>query len=750
MKNGTCILLICVAGQVFAQVDGKALETAREKLSALDSSEMASLCIRPDSAPLQATGKLNLATPWSFNAKPTAKLPCQAALAATWNTGLCRQYAQAMASEAFRQKQNALLTPCANVYRDDGATVAADCFGEDPLLASKMAAAEVAALQDAGICPCVYRLRKSGDEDGRAFNEIDLAPWRAAIKDAGAWAVMADEDKYVLKGILRERWHYDGMLIVDWQQSAVPVKTLEQMTLRTLYTLARANAFDSSRKTRHDAAGPAATRSAALAVAEEAITLLKNDHALLPLNAKKTGNLLIIGDTAKKKTAEGKSASIYDAIAKYMKANAPDAKVKLAPLTAYDTCSSTHEIPHDAIVTTNAEGKATWEVEWFDYVNEPQEISNAHGFCGRAHMKHGEPWPARGEDAPLLFTIRFSALVKAPESGEFVLSCHAPNARSLKIVIDGTAAAEGQGGEISCLAHMEKDVPYAIAIVYNGHSTDAEMDFGWRRPSEYNGFDDLIQDVNAADAVVIVPASEGKKKTAGDEAIAKLLELKPKNTVVACCTPAPLELPWASKCTTLLQVPPCGEAQGEAFANILFGKTQPSGKTIHTWPKKPSDAPSSKRGAFTGYRWYDKEKIEPLFPFGHGLGYTKFDYDMDHADVTEAPEQGKWKVSIPVKNIGRSPGKEALELYVLYPAALPGEERPARELKGFAKTRLLQPGESQTLSIELATRDLAMWDEFGSCFNLEPGDYSLLVGASAQDIRAKAKITVREKHVFDD
>jgi beta-glucosidase len=137
-----------------------------------------------------------------------------------------------------------------------------------------------------------------------------------------------------------------------------------------------------------------------------------------------------------------------------------------------------------------------------------------------------------------------------------------------------------------------------------------------------------------------------------------------------------------------------------------------------------------------------------MFAFGHGLSYAKFAYDMDGAEIAKFSEDESWAVSLPVKNVGERAGKETVQIYAAYPNAK--VERPVKELKAFAKTRLLAPGEQQTLTVKLRPRDLAYWDSFLRRYRLDAGEYQLIVAASAADIRGRAKVTVAKDYVFEN
>ena len=137
---------------------------------------------------------------------------------------------------------------------------------------------------------------------------------------------------------------------------------------------------------------------------------------------------------------------------------------------------------------------------------------------------------------------------------------------------------------------------------------------------------------------------------------------------------------------------------------------------------------------YVGYRWFDYKKIEPMFPFGHGLSYTTF--DVSGVEVKKAGLG--WSVAAKVTNTGKVAGREVVQVYVSYPDAK--VERCVKDLRGFAKTKLLKPGESEVVTVELSISDFAYFDELTHQFTTDPGKYDILVGVSSRDIRGKGTV----------
>ncbi len=216
-----------------------------------------------------------------------------------------------------------------------------------------------------------------------------------------------------------------------------------------------------------------------------------------------------------------------------------------------------------------------------------------------------------------------------------------------------------------------------------------------------------------------------------------------KNVIVVLQNGAPVEMPWIDSVKGVLETYLGGEASGEAVRDVLFGDVNPSGRLPETFPVRLEDNPSYlyyfgcddhvkyNEGEFIGYRYYTSKKMPVLFPFGYGLSYTTFDYSDLKVDASEKKDSFM-SVSVKVTNTGKKAGREVVQLYVgVKECALP---RPVRELKGFAKTKLLKPGESETVKFELTSRDFAHWSEDLKAYVHYTGEYEIQIAKNANDI----------------
>jgi len=234
-----------------------------------------------------------------------------------------------------------------------------------------------------------------------------------------------------------------------------------------------------------------------------------------------------------------------------------------------------------------------------------------------------------------------------------------------------------------------------------------------------------------------------------------VLEAQPR-TIVVLLNGSAVALPWAARIPAIVEGWLGGQAGGGAIADVLLGRVNPSGKLAETFPARFEDTPAYlsfpndgtgrvpfTEGLYTGYRWYDARRIDPLFPFGHGLSYTSFAYSDLTVDKVADAGAGEITVSLKVRNTGARAGREVVQLYVR--AQQPSLPRPDKELKAFTKVAL-EPGEDKTVSFRLGQRDFAVYDPRVGAWTIAGGVFDLLVGASSRDIRLWESVTLEATH----
>ena len=266
--------------------------------------------------------------------------------------------------------------------------------------------------------------------------------------------------------------------------------------------------------------------------------------------------------------------------------------------------------------------------------------------------------------------------------------------------------------------NFEKGKSYYLEVEYKWEGRFPAVQIGMQAPDQFDLMQEASNLAQESDAVILVVGTNSDWETEGNdrsslelplnqnELIQKVCSLN-KNTVVVLNTGSPCEMPWVDDANSILQCWFPGQEFGNSLADILFGKTNPSGKLPTTFPKTLPDTPAYssypgkdlqmdyEEGLYIGYRWYDKENIEPLFPFGHGLSYTSFEY----SNLRAIPPKGESSVAafeLDVKNSGDKEGKEIIQGYI--GVSNSQIDRPLKELKKFEKIHL-NPGESKKLSL---------------------------------------------------
>jgi len=274
-------------------------------------------------------------------------------------------------------------------------------------------------------------------------------------------------------------------------------------------------------------------------------------------------------------------------------------------------------------------------------------------------------------------------------------------------------------------------------------------------PTDQALLDEALSTAAKADYVVVmvgVAVAEGGDQsnmklpdshTALVEKVAKAHD----KVIVLLSNGNPLEMPWVNDVPVILEGYLAGQAGAAAQAEILLGNVNPSGKIAETFPLKLEDDPSHpyfpggpstveyRESIYVGYRYYDSAKQNVLFPFGHGLSYTAFEYN----DLTVDVKNDSAMITLKVKNTGKVAGKEVVQVYVRDVDSTPF--RPSKELKGFAKVHL-DPNEEKEVAIELDSRAFAFYDVAQKDWIVEAGDFEILVGASSQDIRLTSTVRV--------
>ncbi|MEM8530100.1 MAG: glycoside hydrolase family 3 C-terminal domain-containing protein [Chloroflexota bacterium] len=336
-----------------------------------------------------------------------------------------------------------------------------------------------------------------------------------------------------------------------------------------------------------------------------------------------------------------------------------------------------------------------------------------------------------------------------------------------KIAVIGRSAKEPQyqGGGSSHITVTQLDIPFDELQRQAGNATLTYSE-GYPAGTELDQklIDEAVAAAHAADVALLYVAlpsnieSEGYDRNDIDltpqqvALIQAVCTVQPKTVVILNSGSAMAMSEWIDGTGAVLQAWFMGQAGGGAIADVLFGSVNPSGKLTETFPLRLADTPSHinfpgnsrevhyGEGIFIGYRYYDTKEIPVLFPFGHGLSYTTFDYSNLQTSATSFDDVDGLTVSVDVTNTGRVAGQEIVQCYVRDVES--GLMRPDKELKGFAKVAL-NPGETKTVAMKLDFRAFAYYHPIYKQWITEDGEFEILIGASSADIRLQTTVALR-------
>jgi beta-glucosidase len=304
---------------------------------------------------------------------------------------------------------------------------------------------------------------------------------------------------------------------------------------------------------------------------------------------------------------------------------------------------------------------------------------------------------------------------------------------------------------------LKKNKSYKIEIQYKFEGNFPAIYIGCQPPDKIDLMDEALNIAKDVEQVVLMVGTNSDWETEGNdridfnlpgkqnELIEKVLEINP-NTIVVLNTGSPINMPWINKAKAVIQSWYAGQEYGNALVDILTGAINPSGKLPTTFPISLSDTPAFEsypgknlqmdydEKLLVGYKWYDKNLIKPLYPFGHGLSYTEFEYSELNI---KKDINNNFISSYMVKNIGDTSGSEISQCYV-QPNESANDE-PIKTLQGFDKT-FLNPGESKKIEIILSKRNFSSWDLSKNEWGVAHKEYDILIGSSSRDIRLVERI----------
>ena len=506
-------------------------------------------------------------------------------------------------------------------------------------------------------------------------------------------------------------------------------------------------------------------------VAADSMVLLKND-GVLPFNKSEIKTLAVIGSNAEKgQFIGGGSATVkphyivhpLEGLEQNLKENLTVKYAKGCHIHKY--------LPalEPELINCPKTGKSGFLVDFYKGEDFGGEVLKSTVMTG------GRFWALTGfgvdvsskMKSPSL-SVRFSATLKPKVSGEHTFELVSIGPARLKIdgkeIVDNWTSQEPGDAFFSygsaprrSSVNLEATKEYLVEIEYKWEGRFPAVQIGMLQPDEEDLIEQAVSLAKEVDAVVMVVGTNSDWETEGndrstlqlpgdqDELIDRVVKANP-NTVVVVNTGSPISMPWIKDTKSILQCWFPGQEFGNALYNILFGEVNPSGKLPTTFPKSLKDTPAFNHypgenlqmdyleEIFVGYRWYEKEKIKPLFPFGFGLSYTSFEYSNLRI-IPPKQEDSAIAFSFKVTNTGGIRGKEATQCYVsVHNSSI---ERAPKELKRFSKVDL-EVGETKELTFELTERDLSYWNESAGSWAVEPAEYRIHVGGSSEETPLEA------------
>lgn len=710
-------------------------------------------------------------------------MPTPVALASTFDDRLADEYGKVLGREGRALGQDNVLAPMTNIIRVPYAGRNFETYSEDPLLSSRMAAGEIRGIQGQDLMATVKHFAANNQEqdrmtvdvtvDEQTLQEVELPAFRSAV-DAGAASAMCAYNSVngapscsndgLLNGVLREQWNFRGWVMSDWlathatsditkgldqelgidlklgepvpsakyfdakleaaiTKGTIPEATLDRSVTRIVGQMEIFGLLDQDAP--RPERDPQAGRAAARTIAEKGGVLLRNEHSTLPLSDRDTGDIAVIGNSAKypKVTGDGSAHVVPD------RATAP---VDALRQRAGRGTSVTYE-PGQDLVGTPLPGSALSPV--FTNGKQLDPLEKGSFYEGKLTV------PAEGD-----YVLAFKVM-----GG--VANLHIGD----RPMILGTETY----GTVSTTVHLTKGTHPVTMNGWAWEDTPLTADLTWVTPQQAKtDFDRAVAAAADARTAIIFAhddSTEGADRDSlslpgrQDELIAAVAKVNPRTVVVLNSGSAVL-MPWLRDTAAVLEMWYPGQEGAEATASLLYGDSAPSGRLTQTFPASETAHPMAgdphrypgvngkqtySEGLNVGYRWYDQTGVAPLFPFGHGLSYTSF----DQRDLEVRRTKAGLKATVTVRNTGSRAGEETVQLY-LGPSPDTTAPQVKKKLAGYTKVTLA-PGEQRKVTIKVDEQQLKYWDSTEHNWQPGTGERTVQVGSSAADLKASRTVTVR-------
>jgi beta-glucosidase len=626
----------------------------------------------------------------------TVAFPAPIAQASTWDRSLQRQFGRALGWEAWHKGVNVQLAPNVNIARVPKNGRNSEAFGEDPFLTAQTGVAEIRGIQDNNVIATVKhyalnnheqnRMTVSSDADERTIHEIYLPGFEAAVKRGHVGSVMcsynriggtyACENDHMLNGILKGELGFKGFVQSDWGGTHSTVQSA-----------------NSGLDMEMDAA-PGKYYGAALK------TAIQNGQ--VPMSR--------LDDMVFRILREMFAHGIF-------------------------------EHPH-------ADLPAAFAAD----VRRPEDITLARRISedGTVLLKNaGGALPLTGNGKRIAVIGSAGGPIGSELSYGTGGSAHIPETGPKDDVVTPFQGIQQRGAANNDVVTYTDGVATADAVAAAGAS-DVAIVFANDAESEAHDRPDLsLANALSCTLAGCTPLPGNPNQDALIDAVASANP----NTIVVLDTGGPMFMPWLGKVKGVLQAWFPGQEDGNAIAALLFGDVNPSAKLPQTFPKSMADLPTKtpqqfpgvndskgvphatySEGLKVGYRWYDAQRIEPLFPFGFGLSYTTFSVGRLRGKAV----RGGVRLTVAVSNTGRRAGAEVPQVYVGMPRST-GE--PPKRLAGYRKVQL-DPGQTKSASMTLGRRAFSYWDTLAAAWTAKAGCYTVLAGSSSRDLPLRGKVAL--------
>ena len=741
--------------------------------------------------------------------------PSGVAAAATWDRTLINQMGIALGKDSRARGVHILLGPGANIYRSPLCGRNFEYFGEDPYLAGEIAASYIKGVQSQNVLACIKhfagnnqewaRHSVSSDIDVRTLHEIYFPAFEKAVKKGDVATIMtsynllnsvhASESEYLNYTVLRDMWGFDGLVMSDWVSVYSPVNagtygvdlempTARSMTPEIMMNLVKTGIVPEEaidRKCQHiiqtiyaygfdkteqlDKSLPENNPycdSISHELSRAAVVMLKNEDNILPI---RKGKFVVCGPNSDKIVTGGGSGFVTPLISSPVATGMANVDKKIKSTTVAPKISA---MPEAAIFQDKDFSNQGVKVEYF--TNPSLEGTPAKVYTSDRVFLDSSAKEAHDDMVEINISTRHTFYFR-PEN-DLTYKVHLKGNDGSRMFINGEKMVDdwtSTSWQYTFFDYVFKaGQTYEIVVEHFNLAGTKGIILEFETPLDKNP--GAIKSLQDADYIVICLGHNNLTEKENHDRTFELPEgqlellyniLKYNKNVIAVVNGGgAIEMAsWMKDVKAILMAWYPGQQGGQAVAEIITGKVNPSGKLPCSFETKWEDNPcydsyyenvdrirtsiinpysrvEYREGLFIGYRGYDKNGVKPLFPFGFGLSYTTFEY----SGLEIAQDGDEFVVSYNVKNSGKIAGAEVSQVYVKDNES--SLIRPEKELKGFDKT-YLKPGETKRVSVRLGEEAFRMFHPLKQQWFVEPGEFTVFVGSSSADLRLTGKLTIK-------